>query len=301
MNLRRTRMTRGAALLAAPLLIATACSGNDTNEQADSSTTTTTPSGPTPRFADEFDVDGPLDWEVWEPIIEKRHESYQTDRDKNVRVEDGNLVIEAHQEDYKDAKYTSAMIQTRESFQYGRFEARMKLPETPGTWPAFWLVNDDQWPDFGEIDVMEHFARETETKGEPQSMGYVETNLHSTPPKAVPALTDWGRAKSTQVDVAEWHTYAVEWAEGEIRFFIDDEETATHVRPPKGDEQTWPFDDHPEVIAFDMFLGAYAGEVDSAALPQQLLVDWVRVWPLDDAAGEEAPDDTTPPSTTQSG
>ena len=59
--------------------------------------------------------------------------------------------------------------------------------------------------------------------------------------------------------------------------------------------------DHPEVIAFDMFLGAYAGEVDSAALPQQLLVDWVRVWPLDDAAGEEAPDDTTPPSTTQSG
>jgi beta-glucanase (GH16 family) len=211
-NLRRTRMTRGAALLAAPLLIATACSGNDTNEQADSSTTTTTPSGPTPRFADEFDVDGPLDWEVWEPIIEKRHESYQTDRDKNVRVEDGNLVIEAHQEDYKDAKYTSAMIQTRESFQYGRFEARMKLPETPGTWPAFWLVNDDQWPDFGEIDVMEHFARETETKGEPQSMGYVETNLHSTPPKAVPALTDWGRATSTQVDVAEWHTYAVEWA-----------------------------------------------------------------------------------------
>lgn len=155
MNLRRTRMTRGAALLAAPLLIATACSGNDTNEQADSSTTTTTPSGPTPRFADEFDVDGPLDWEVWEPIIEKRHESYQTDRDKNVRVEDGNLVIEAHQEDYKDAKYTSAMIQTRESFQYGRFEARMKLPETPGTWPAFWLVNDDQWPDFGEIDVID--------------------------------------------------------------------------------------------------------------------------------------------------
>ena len=39
------------------------------------------------------------------------------------------------------------MIQTRESYHYGRFEARSKLPDAEGTWPAFWLVNDDQWPE----------------------------------------------------------------------------------------------------------------------------------------------------------
>ena len=225
---------------------------------------------------------GRVDWDGGQPIMEMRHDSRQTDREKNVRVEGGNLVIEAHKEQYKDAEYTSAMIQTKESFQYGRFEARMKLPDAEGTWPAFWLVNDDQWPDFGEIDVMEHFARTTANKGDPQSMGYVESNLHSTPPAAIEALTDWGRATSTPVDVTEWHTYAVEWAEGEIRFFIDDEQTAVHERPD-GDEPTWPFDDHPEVIVFDMFMGAYAGPVDADALPQKLLLDWVRAWPLEDS------------------
>ena len=104
---------------------------------------------------------------------------------------------------------------------------------------------------------------------------------------------------STKVDVTEWHTHAVEWAEGEIRFFIDDKETVAHERPAEGEDQTWPFDDYPEVIAFDMFLGAYAGEVDASALPQQLLVDWVRVWPLDHSPNQDAPDRTAPDRTAQ--
>ena len=294
MNVRRASTGRAwsTAIAAALLMSASACGGTTATDQASdnrgsdddtagSSTTDAASSEPEPLFADEFDTSGSVDWDVWQPIIEKRHDSRQTDREKNVRVEGGNLVIEAHKEQYKDAEYTSAMIQTKESFQYGRFEARMKLPDAEGTWPAFWLVNDDQWPDFGEIDVMEHFARKTATKGDPQSMGYVESNLHSTPPAAVEALTDWGRVTSTPVDVTEWHTYAVEWAEGEIRFFIDDEQTAVHERPD-GDEPTWPFDDHPEVIVFDMFMGAYAGPVDAEALPQKLLIDWVRAWPLDE-------------------
>lgn len=292
---RRSRLT----FLVVPALLLASCGGSSDEKAADSptdaSTTTTAPSGPQPLFVDEFDEDGPVDWEVWEPIIEKRHESHQTDREKNVRIEDGNLVIEGHQEKYEDSEYTSAMLQTREAFQYGRFEARMKLPDAEGTWPAFWLVTNEKWPDFGEIDVMEHFARVTETEGDPQSIGYVESNLHSAPPEALEVLTDWGRMTSTKVDVTEWHTYAVEWAEGEISFFIDDKKTVTHKRPPEGDDQTWPFDDHAEVIAFDMFLGAYAGEVDADALPQQLLVDWVRAWPLNDAADGRAPTTTTSP------
>lgn len=254
-----------------------------TGKASTSSTVESAPSGPEPLFADEFDEDGPLDWKVWQPIIEKRHESYQTDREKNVRIEDGHLVIEAHEESYEDAEYTSAMVQTREAFKYGRFEARMKLPDGRGTWPAFWLVSNSKWPDHGEIDVMEHYARDGSKPGEAQSFGQIESNLHSTPPPEVPALTSWGRVTSTPVaDVTEWHTYAVEWEEGEIRFFIDDEQTAVHTRPPEGDPQTWPFDEFPEVIAFDMFLGAWAGPVDASALPQRLLVDWVRVWRVDE-------------------
>lgn len=280
------------------VILVPACGGQDANEGTTSESSSTTDASardPEPLFADEFDSDGPVDREVWKPIIEKRHESYQTDHVENVRIEDGNLVIEARREDHKGAEYTSAMIQTRESFHYGRFEARMKLPDGRGTWPAFWLVNDDKWPDYGEIDVMEHYARDTTTDGEPQSMGMVESNLHSAPPAEIPALTSWGRLTSTPVDVNGWHTYAVEWAEGEIRFFVDDVQTAVHTRPPAGEDQTWPFDDHAEVIAFDMFLGAYAGPVDASAMPQRLLVDWVRVWPLTDAPTDGAPGNTAEP------
>lgn len=161
----------------------------------------------------------------------------------------------------------------------------MKLPDGMGTWPAFWLVNDDQWPDFGEIDVMEHYAREGAKKGDAQTFGQIESNLHSTPPEDVQSLTSWGRVMSTTMDdVTEWHTYAVEWDDGEIRFFIDDEQTAAHQRPGPDSAETWPFDEYEEVIAFDMFLGKWAGPVDASVLPQKLLVDWIRVWPLDEAA-----------------
>ncbi|MBK6967896.1 MAG: family 16 glycosylhydrolase [Candidatus Microthrix sp.] len=103
---------------------------------------------------------------------------------------------------------------------------------------AFWLVNDDQWPDFGEIDDGAFRPHNGKQGRSPiDGLRRVQPALHS--PAAIEALTDWGRATSTPVDVTEWHTYAVEWAEGEIRFFIDDEQTAVHERPD-GDEPTWP-------------------------------------------------------------
>ena len=146
MNVRRASTGRAwsTAIAAALLMSVSACGGTTATDQASdnrgsdddtagSSTTTAAPSEPEPLFADEFDTSGPVDWDAWRPILEKRHDSRQTDREKNVRVEGGNLVIEAHKEQYKDAEYTSAMIQTKESFQYGRFEARMKLPDAEGT------------------------------------------------------------------------------------------------------------------------------------------------------------------------
>ena len=65
---------------------------------------------PTASIWIDFDVDGALDTSRWEVLVEERHDSALTDRPSNVRVEDGNLVIEAHAEQYGSKAFTSAMI-----------------------------------------------------------------------------------------------------------------------------------------------------------------------------------------------
>src|SRR5437868_1881458 len=94
-----------------------------------------------------------------------------TDRRANSRIQNGNLVIEAREEkftgkDGKERNYTSARLKTlgKQSWTYGRIEARMKLPRGQGIWPAFWMMGDDVkkagWPNCGEIDIMENIGKE---------------------------------------------------------------------------------------------------------------------------------------------
>ena len=70
---------------------------------------------------------------------------YYTNRPENARIEDGMLVIEALQEKYEDSYYTSARLKTQglRTFQYGRIEARVKVPAGKGLWPAFWMLGSN--------------------------------------------------------------------------------------------------------------------------------------------------------------
>lgn len=227
-------------------------------------------------FSDDFDVDGALDTSRWEVLVEERHDSALTDRPSNVRVEDGNLVIEAHAEQYGSKAFTSAMIQTRRAFLHGRFEARMRVPTGAGTWPAFWLCCTGAWPDSGEIDVVEHYAGDGGLFD--FHSGFAESNLHS-----APNLIDSsrGRLRRTKIDPGAWHTYGVEWAPDEIRFFVDGTLTAIHrSTDPESVDGGWPFATEPERLLFDLFLGGPAGPTDPTAMPQHLLVDWVRGFDL---------------------
>jgi beta-glucanase (GH16 family) len=99
---------------------------------------------------------------------------YYTNRKENARIENGNLVITALKETYTGAdgltrEYTSARLKTQGLFAqtYGRFEARIKIPEGQGMWPAFWMLGEDitsaGWPKCGEIDIMENVGKEPGT------------------------------------------------------------------------------------------------------------------------------------------
>ena len=197
---------------------------------------------------------------------------YYTDRPENARVENGMLVIEARQEKYEGLNYTSARLNTRglQEFTYGHIEARMKLPSGQGIWPAFWMLGSNaSWPQGGEMDVMEYVGKTPDTVYQtvhgPGYSGNKGIGSHF-------VLT----ADSLKND---FHVYAIEWAPNEIRWFLDGQEIfkVTPDQIPAGTQ--WVYD-HPFFIILNLATGgSWPGFPDSTTVfPQQLLVDYVRVY-----------------------
>lgn len=145
----------------------------------------------------------------------------------NAVVADGMLTIVAKPAAAGAEKpYTSARITTRKKadFKYGRFEMRAKLPSGQGAWPAFWMMPTDavygDWPRSGEIDIME--AVNLKVK---DAQGNVESNVHGTLHygKPWPNNSSTGKNYTMAKNPADdFHTYAVEWQQGEIRWYVDD-------------------------------------------------------------------------------
>lgn len=135
------------------------------------------------------------------------------DSEKNIYVKDGNLVIQA----LKDGdKYTSGRVNTqnKQDYQYGRFEARAKVPSGKGFLPAFWMMPTDEnyygaWPKCGEIDIMEVLGDQT-------------NKLHSTLHFGEPHTQKQGTYEGEDDYSEDFHVYACEWDPDEFRFYVDD-------------------------------------------------------------------------------
>ncbi|MBK7406277.1 MAG: family 16 glycosylhydrolase [Phycisphaerales bacterium] len=203
---------------------------------------------------------------------------YYTSRPENSFISAGILHIVARDERYMGHDYTSARLRTRglEDIQYGRIEARMRVPRGQGLWPAFWMLPTDSpyggWAASGEIDIIETINIPLQAHGTLHFGGQWPNN------------TSNGGSVSLGVDLSQaFHTYAIEWRPDSITWFIDG--TAYHTVTSNqwwsengGANNRAPFD-----TAFHMLLnvavgGNWPGPPDgSTQFPQELLVDWVRV------------------------
>jgi beta-glucanase (GH16 family) len=198
---------------------------------------------------------------------------YYTARPENARIENGNLVIEARQEKYEGSYYTSARLKSQglQSYKYGRIEARLKVPSGAGMWPAFWMLGSDfngkNWPDCGEIDVMEYIGKEPDL---------IMGTLHGPGYSGATGRTKWNRQKFNIAD--DFHTYAVEWETDQISWFFDGEKYFTVTRADLNSLK-WAFD-QPFFIILNLAVGGQLpGPVGlKTVFPAQLLVDYVRVY-----------------------
>jgi beta-glucanase (GH16 family) len=206
---------------------------------------------------------------------------YYTARPANAFQQGGNLVIKVNQEKYSGADgvprdYTSARLKTEGRFsgKYGRFEARIKIPEGQGIWPAFWMLGADTgkvgWPKCGEIDIMENIGKEPAlVHGTIHGPGYSGDRGIGAPF----SLPDKARFAD------DFHVYAVEWEPKAIRFYVDHQlyATRTPAQIPKGTK--WVYN-HPFFMLLNVAVGGvWPGNPDSTTkFPQTMLVDYVRVY-----------------------
>lgn len=189
-------------------------------------------------------------------------------------VSDGTLKIRA----IKDGnRVYSARVNTNESWTYGWFEARLKLPKGKGTWPAFWMMPATWagWPDGGEIDIMEHVGCvPTEVSSSIHCKAYYHAiNTQKTAARKIATVMD------------EFHVYALEWTPEYIKTYVDGE-LLFHYNPddyPKGrNADTWPFN-KPFQLKLNLAWGGDWGGmygVDESCLPATYEIDYVRVFQI---------------------
>lgn len=240
-------------------------------------------------WADEFDTDGPIDASRWFhqtrlPIQGSWYNGeiqHYTDRPDNAIVKDGVLRVVARKEAYTDQgvtkEYTSARLNSKYAFTYGKVEVRARLPRGVGTWPAIWMLGTNiteagaywetqglgttPWPDCGEIDIMEHWGT---------NQDYVQSATH-TRSSFGNTVNKGGRVLPTASD--DYHVYAMAWSEDKLVFTIDDVVHYTY-RPVSLDAETWPF-------AMDQYLllnVAVQDVIDPSIDSAVMEVDYVRVY-----------------------
>ncbi|WP_234124559.1 carbohydrate binding domain-containing protein [Clostridium hydrogenum] len=266
-------------------------------------TFTSTKSDWTEVWKDDFN-ESSIDSSKWNVIntgdVYNNEQEYYSD--KNAYLKDGNLVLQARNEKMGNQPYTSAKLTTQGKVDvtYGRIEARIKVPEGQGMWPAFWMLPEDQdkiyggWPECGEIDGMEVLGNQPSTVYGTIHYG----NPHGSS-QGTYTLPD-GKKLSD-----DYHVYAIEWEPGEIRWYIDGilyhkESNWFSKDTNAADSFTYPapFDRNFYIILNLAVGGDWPGNPDkSTVFPASMSVDYVKVYKLTGRPYREA---VTPAPTTVS-
>lgn len=238
-------------------------------------------------WSDEFDYEGLPDESKWGYDVGghgwgNRELQYYTEGE-NADVADGVLTITARKEDYLGSDYTSTRLisKNKGDWLYGRIDVRAKLPSGRGTWPAIWMLPTEwkygNWPNSGEIDIMEH-------------VGFSEGEIHGTI-----HTESYNHMKGTQIGkslvredaIDAFYTYSVEWLPDKLKFYIDDK--LYFVYKPSNliscpDEGEWPFDQSFHLLLNIAVGGSWGGAqgIDDDIFPQEMVIDYVRVYQADE-------------------
>lgn len=239
-------------------------------------------------WSDEFDGNGAIDATKWhhQTLLPNGSSWYNgeiqhyTDREDNSSVSGGILKIIAKKESFTDQgvtkEYTSARLNSKFAFTYGRVVVRAKLPTGGGTWPAIWMLGKNinepggywadahgtvNWPACGEIDIMEHWG---------DNQNYVQSAMH-TPSSFGGTINKGGQVIPTAS--TEFHVYELIWTPERMIFSVDGVEHYVY-HPDDRNSNTWPFD----ADQYLLLNIAIEADIDAAFTESSMDIDYVRVY-----------------------
>jgi beta-glucanase (GH16 family) len=246
-------------------------------------------------WSDEFDTNGAVNTTNWFHQTQlpaggswfNGEVQHYTDRIDNSYVDNGSLKIVAKKETYTDQgvtkEYTSARLNSKFAYLYGRVDIRAKIPKDAGTWPALWLlgknVNEDgayfdaeygttNWPACGEIDILEHGI----TRSKPDN--YIQSAMHT--PSSFGNTVNIGGVTVGDNIANNYHIYSMNWSPNQITFLVDNVAYYTY-NPSVKDASTWPFDKE-QYLLLNIAMGGIAGPIDANFTQTAMDIDYVRVY-----------------------
>ena len=239
-------------------------------------------------WSDEFNTNGAVNPDKWihQTLLPggvtwfNGEIQHYTDRIENSYVSNGLLNIVAIKEEYTDQgvtkSYTSARLNSKFAFTYGRVEVRAKLPIGGGTWPAIWMLGKNviepgaywtssygtaNWPACGEVDIMEHWGN---------NQNYVQSAMHT--PSSFGGTVNLG-GQTIATASSDFHIYTLEWTAQKMVFSVDGVVHYTY-NPTVKDATTWPFD-APQYILLNV---AMQPSIDPSFIQSSMEIDYVRVY-----------------------
>ena len=243
-------------------------------------------------WSDEFNYEGPINSKKWfhQTTIPNGKSwfnneiQHYTERIDNSYVSNGSLKIVVKKEEYFDQNqlknYTSARINSKFSFTYGRIEIRAKLPVGVGIWPAIWMLGQNinekgaywetkgygekSWPECGEIDILEHWGHDE---------NYVQSALHT--PSSFGDTKNFGGRYLLDVK-NKYNTYKLDWSYDRMSFSVNDTIHYEYAPKQKNDD-TWPFIKNQYLILNI----AVEPKISSDFITDEMEIDYVRIYQIE--------------------
>ncbi|CAM3616447.1 family 16 glycosylhydrolase [Flavobacterium gelidilacus] len=245
-------------------------------------------------WSDEFSTNGAVNSSNWFHQTQipsggnwyNGEQQHYTNQLSNSFVDAGFLNIVAKKETFTDQgytkQYTSARLNSKFAFLYGRIDVRAKIPVAQGTWPAIWTlgknINEDggffdaiygttNWPACGEIDIMEYGITPS------QPTNYIQSALHT--PSSFGNTTNVGGTIASNLG-NDFHVYSMNWSPYQISFLIDNVIFYTY-NPAVKNASNWPFNSE-QYMLLNIAMGGVAGSIPSSFTQSTMEIDYVRVY-----------------------
>ena len=206
---------------------------------------------------------------------------HYTDRIDNSYISNGTLKIVAKKETYTNSNnvtknYTSARLNSKYAFTYGKVEIKAKMPFGVGTFPALWMLGQNitetggywaathgttAWPDCGEVDIIEHWG---------DNQDFVQSALHNR--SSFGGTVNKGGQKITNAST-EFHIYTLEWSEDKMIFSVDGNVHYTY-NPSIKNIENWPYS-APQYLLFNV---AILPNINAGFTESAMEVDYVRIY-----------------------